>query len=150
MSEHKVTLNWKSDGSEFNYKTYTRNHTWDFSGRVQVNASAAEDYLGDPDQVDPEQAYVASLSSCHMLTFLAICAMKKITVTSYIDHATGYLEKGESGRPVLMRVDLHPDIVFGEGERPCREELIELHDRAHHECFLANSVRTEIRTIVEA
>jgi organic hydroperoxide reductase OsmC/OhrA len=149
MSEHKMTLSWKSDGSEFSYKSYTRNHTWEFSNGVQVGASAAAAYLGDPDQVDPEQAFVASLSSCHMLTFLAICAMKNITVESYIDKATGYLEKGDSGKPVLARVELHPRIVFGGPEQPSHEELVQLHDKAHHECFLANSVKTEIRTIMD-
>ena len=150
MSEHKATLTCAGDPAvEFTYKTFSRNHSWDFGNGNTIKASAATDYLGDGNCVDPEQAYVASLSSCHMLTFLAICSMKKITVESYVDEAVGYLEKGASGKPEITRIDLHPKTVFAAGVEVSEEKLAQLHDTAHHECFLANSVKTEITTVLE-
>ena len=146
MSAHQATITWKSDGSDFGYKTYSRSHTWTFENGHTVQASAAVDYLGTPDRVDPEQAFVASLSSCHMLTFLAFCALGKKEVLSYTDQATGTLGKGKNGKMVITQVLLRPEIEWAEGARPTREELEELHEKAHHECFLANSVTCEIHT----
>lgn len=150
MSEHKATLTWMRDPAvAFTYKTYSRNHGWDFGEGNTIKASAATDFLGDASCVDPEQAYVASLSSCHMLTFLAICSLQKLTVESYVDDAVGHLEKGATGKPELTRVELHPKTVFADGVVVSAEKLAELHDKAHHECFLANSVKTQITTILD-
>ena len=147
MSEHTATLTWKRDTEDFAYKTYSRAHAWDFGNGHTVQASAAADFLGDPSLVDPEQAYVASLSSCHMLTFLAFCALQKLTVDSYTDKAVGHLEKDPaSGKPVITRVELNPEIQFAPGIEVDRAKLEELHHKAHEECFLANSVKTEIVT----
>lgn len=146
MSEHIATLTWNRGDAAFDYKSYSRNHSWDFGNGTLITASAASDFLGDPDKVDPEQAFVASLSSCHMLTFLAIAAMSKITVESYTDRAVGHLEKNESGKPVITRVDLYPKIEFAEGSAPSDKMLERLHHKAHQECFLANSVTCEIVT----
>lgn len=148
MSEHRATLRWQRDGAEFTYKTYPRAHTWDFSNGHLVQASAASDYLGDESLVDPEQAYTASLSSCHALTFLAICSLQKLTVESYTDEAVGFLEKGDDGKPWLSKVELHPQVVFADGVEVDGAKLAELHERSHHECFLANSVKTEIVTVL--
>jgi len=148
MSEHPATLTWELGDAEFQYKTYSREHRWDFGhGRV-VNASAAVDFLGDEQLVDPEQAFTASLASCHALTFLTLCSLKKLTVERYVDRAVGFLEKGEDGKPWLARVELRPETTFAEGVKVDSDALAELHDRAHHECFLANSVKTEITTIL--
>ena len=89
MSEHRVSVSWKRDSSDFSYESYTRDHTWVFENGLEVEASSAPSFLGNPDRVDPEQAYVASLSSCHMLTFLALAAKKRFVVDSYEDRATG-------------------------------------------------------------
>jgi len=148
MSEHRATLTWKRNGAEFTYKTYSREHRWDFGNGHVVTASAAADFLGDESLVDPEQAYTASLSSCHALTFLAICALQKLTVESYTDEAVGFLEKGEGGKPWLSKVELRPKAVFAEGVEVDDAKLADLHDKAHHECFLANSVKTEIVTVL--
>ncbi len=144
MSEHRVTLTWNRGGRDFNYQSYSRDHTWTFEGGVRIDASAAPAYLGNADLVDPEEAFVASLSSCHMLTFLALAAKKRFVVESYTDSASGFLEKNAQGKLALTRVVLRPDIVFGTGGRPAPEALEELHDLAHHACFLANSVTTSI------
>lgn len=143
MTEHHATIEWERAGSEFTYKTYTRDHTWSFEGGVRVRASAAPAYLGSPELVDPEEALVASLSSCHMLTFLALAAKKRIVVERYSDAAVGTLEPNDEGRLAVTRVVLHPKIVFG-GEAPSPETVADLHHVAHEQCFIANSVRTNV------
>ena len=150
MSEHRVELEWLRETEGFAYKEYSRNHTWTFENGEVLRASAAVGYLGDKDCVDPEAAYAASLSSCHALTFLAIAAIKKLTVDSYRDRAVGFLEKdAESGQVVVTRVELHPVVEFADGVEVSRQQLEELHHRAHEECFLANSVKSEIVTVLE-
>lgn len=146
MSEHIANLTWERGDAPFDYKSYSRNHTWDFGHGATLTASAAADYLGDPDKVDPEQAFVAALSSCHMLTFLAFAAMSKIVVERYEDRAVGHLGKNERGKSVITRIDLHPKVTFAEGQAPSEEALERLHHKAHQECFLANSVTCEIVT----
>ncbi|MCP4848514.1 MAG: OsmC family peroxiredoxin [Verrucomicrobiaceae bacterium] len=149
MSEHRATLTWKHDGGEFTYKAFTREHRWDFGNGQLLNASAAPSFLGDEELVDPEQAYVASLSSCHALTFLAICSMQGIAVESYTDEAVGFLEKADDGKPWLARVELHPKVTFGNESKIALDnaKVSELHDKAHLECFLARSVKTRITVI---
>ena len=146
MATHTAKLNWKRNGADFGYKNYSRNHTWVFENGATLEASAATAYLGDPSKVDPEQAFAASLSSCHMLTFLAIASMQKRVIESYEDEAVAHLMKNDSGRMVITRVDLNPKIVWAEGSEPDRATLEKLHHNAHRECFLANSVTCEIVT----
>ena len=95
MSEHKVTLEWKRESADFSYESYNRDHVLIFEGGVRVPASAAPAYRGNPAHVNPEDALVAALSSCHMLTFLAVAAKKKFVVDGYSDHAVGFLEKNQ-------------------------------------------------------
>jgi organic hydroperoxide reductase OsmC/OhrA len=149
MSEHRSELIWKRDGTLFDYRSYSRNHLWKFENGLEIEASATSQFLGDASKVDPEGAYVASLSSCHMLTFLAVASRKKLTIDSYEDQAVGYLEKNEEGGLVIRKVLLHPKVVFEEDVSVSHEELISLHEFAHRECFIANSVKTEIETIIE-
>jgi organic hydroperoxide reductase OsmC/OhrA len=144
MSEHKATVKWARDGADFGYKTYSRNHVWIFQNGVELPASAAPAYLGDPNRVDPESAFVAALSSCHMLTFLALASNKGFVVDSYEDTAVGVLEKNANGKLAVTRVELHPKIAFGDDAEPTQAELSSLHDKAHRECFIANSVTTKI------
>lgn len=146
MSEHKAILRWERNGLDFGYKTYSRNHSWTFENGLSIEASAATQFLGDASKVDPEQAFVASLSSCHMLTFLAIASFKKIVVESYIDEAVGHLAKNEQGKFVIAKVELHPQVVFAEGNEPDRATLEAMHHKAHEDCFLANSVTCDIVT----
>ena len=143
MSEHRVSLEWKRDAEDFSYAAYTRDHTWTFGG-IAVEASAAPKFLGSAELVDPEQAFVASLSSCHMLTLLAIASRRGFVVDSYHDEAMGLLEKNEAGRLALTRVTLRPRIAFSGENQPSPEQLDAMHERAHQECFLANSVKTHI------
>ena len=143
MSEHKATIKWSNDSDTLAYATYTRDHLWSFHSH-QVPASAAPDYLGSEARVDPEEAYVASLSSCHMLTFLAIAAKRKLIVDQYVDNAVGYLQKNENGQLAITRVVLHPEVSFGGGSAVTQSDLESLHHGAHENCFIANSVKTVV------
>jgi len=108
-------------------------------------ASATPSYLGNPQRVDPEAAFVAALSSCHMLTFLALASNKGFVVDSYEDHAVGHLDKNAAGKLAVTRVELKPRIVFSSsGKQPSVSDLDWLHDKAHKECFIANSVTTDV------
>lgn len=143
MSVHRATVRWQPTAAPFAYETYSRTHTWRFEGGTEVQASASPAYQGDPALVDPEEAFVASLASCHLLTFLALAAHAGRTVEAYEDEAEGTLEKNDDGRLAVTRVVLRPRVTF-EGEAPSAEELARLHARAHAGCFIAASVRTEV------
>jgi organic hydroperoxide reductase OsmC/OhrA len=144
MSEHSVTVEWKRETPDFEYRSYNRDHDWVFDAGITVRASANPAYQGSERCVDPEEAFVASLSSCHMLTFLAMAARDRYVVDRYRDQAVGVLGKDPSGHLAMTRVTLRPEVAFG-GERvPGPEEIRQLHDRAHHACFIASSVKTEV------
>jgi len=146
MSEHKATIKWSRAGKDFTYKTYSRDHVWSVNGN-DVPASATTAYLGNPSRVDPEAALVAALASCHMLTFLALAANKGFIVERYEDAAVGHLEKNAAGKLAITRVELHPSITYGGEKQPAAADLEWLHDKAHKECFIANSVTTEVRVV---
>lgn len=143
MSLHKACIEWKRESSDFSYESYNREHEWRFENGIALNASAAPEFRGSADCVDPEEAFVAAISSCHMLTFLAICARRRITVDRYVDQAVGYLERAENNKWRITRVELKPEITYS-GPAPGNEQLQRLHERSHQECFIANSVATEI------
>ena len=143
MSEYRATIVWNRQGTEFAYKEYNRDHVWKFEGGSEVRASAAPKYLGNDALVDPEQAFVASLSSCHMLTFLALAARDGFIVDNYEDPAVGFMERNEKKRIAITRVVLRPKITWG-SEPPDQEKLDELHHQAHEHCFIASSVTTKI------
>jgi len=145
MSEHKVNLTWKRGDAPFEYQKYPRNHTWKFDGGHEMTASAAPAYLGDPKQVDPEEAFVASLSSCHMLTFLAIACKKKFVLDEYVDEAVGVMEKNAEGRLAITHVTLKQRLKFSGDKQPSASEIEEMNHAAHDQCFIANSVKTEIK-----
>jgi len=143
LSEHRVRVSWERGGVDFAYESYPRDHAWSFEGGVRVPASAAPAFRGSPERVDPEAAFVAALSSCHMLTFLAIASRKRLVVDGYQDDATGFLEKNDAGRLAMTRVVLRPRVAFA-GAQPASEVVADLHERAHRECFIANSVLTRV------
>jgi organic hydroperoxide reductase OsmC/OhrA len=145
MSEYKVTLKWERGGVEFSYLKYPRDHTWSFDGGHTMKATAAPAYVGNPAYVDPEEAFVASLSSCHMLTFLAIACKQRFVLDSYEDEAVGHLEKNADGKLAITRVELCPKITWGGDRTPNAEELDKMHHAAHENCFIANSVKTEVK-----
>jgi len=154
MSKHRATIRWQRDGQPFTDNRYSRAHSWHFDGGAEIAASASPDVVPLPHSVaanvDPEEAYVASLSSCHMLTFLAIAAKRKFLVDSYVDEAEGLLAENAVGRLAVTRVTLRPRVKFSGEKQPSREQLEKMHHRSHELCFIANSVLTEVVTeIVE-
>jgi organic hydroperoxide reductase OsmC/OhrA len=140
MAEHKIRLTWNDGGKPFTYEAYPREHQIAFKDGQQVmTASASPAYKGDGRHGDPEDMLVAALSSCHMLSLLAICTKKKVTVTSYEDDAVGFLEN-DGGKLWITRVILRPKVVC-DVDAATMEHI---HHLAHEACFIANSVKTEV------
>ena len=150
MAEHKARIEWarKGDPADFAKGKYGREHTWSFDGGVTVPASAAPSVVpapwSNPANVDPEEAFVAAISGCHMLTFLSIAAKKRFTVDRYDDKALGIMTKNENGKLFVSKVTLDPTIAFSGDKQPTPEQIADMHHLAHKECFIANSVLTEI------
>lgn len=147
MSEHKAIIRWQCDTPDFLRGRYSRAHTWTFDGGVTVPASSAPSAvpvpMSNPDNVDPEEAFVASLSSCHMLTFLYFAMRGGFQVDAYEDGAVGVMSKNDKGKMWVSRVTLNPKITWGGDREPTPEQVAHLHHQAHADCFIANSVKTE-------
>jgi len=148
MSTHTATVTWQRGAAAFVDNRYSRVHDWAFDGGTQVRAAASPDVvplaLTAADAVDPEEAFVAALSSCHMLWFLSIAAQKGWCVNRYEDAALGHMRKNADGRLAITEIVLRPRIEFV-GRTPTAEELTALHHAAHAQCFLAASVKADIR-----
>lgn len=149
MADYIATVRWQNDeGQDYPKGKYTRAHTWAFDGGIVVPASASPHVVRLPysreEAVDPEEAFVASISSCHMLSFLWVAAEKGFVVESYIDEARGHMRKNEAGRTAVTKVELFPRTWFSGESRPTEKQLKAMHHEAHDICFIANSVRTEI------
>jgi organic hydroperoxide reductase OsmC/OhrA len=149
MSEHKAIIRWKRTSEEFLKGKYSREHTWSFDGGLTVPASPSPSVVpvpfSNPANVDPEEAYVASISSCHMLTFLFVASKQGFQVDSYEDEAIGHMTKNEKGVPWVSSVTLHPKIVYGDAKLPTAADLDHLHHLAHEQCFIANSIKTQVK-----
>src|SRR5262245_38376699 len=147
--EYKATVSWKrGPGEAFADGKFSRAHEWKFDGGVTVPASSSPLSVKVPfsrtDAVDPEEALVAALSSCHMLTFLYFAAKQGFVVDSYDDAAVGVMTKNDRGKLFVSKVTLRPRIAFSGAKRPSDAELAQLHHHAHEECYIANSVLTEV------
>jgi organic hydroperoxide reductase OsmC/OhrA len=149
MSEHRATIKWKAGEGDFAKGRYSREHTWTFDGGTVVSASSSPSVvptpMSNPTYVDPEEAFVASLSSCHMLTFLYAANRKGFVVSSYDDEAVGTTSKNEAGVPWISTVVLRPRIMYAGDKEPTPEEEHALHEAAHHGCFIAQSVKTDVK-----
>lgn len=149
MSRHTAAIHWQRNGARFTDNRYSRGHSWRFDGGIEVPASASPQVVPLPlsveTAVDPEEAFVASLAACHMLWFLSIAAGRGFVVDSYCDEAEGVLARDPEGRRSVTRVTLRPRVRFGGDLHPHRGELEAMHEEAHRQCFLAASVKTEIR-----
>ena len=142
--EHHATIDWRRTSDSYTYETYNRAHEWRFH-EVTVPASSAPDFRGEAERVNPEEAFIAALSSCHMLTFLAVASKRKLSLDSYHDEAVGYLEKSQAGRLAITRVILRPRIQWSQGVTVTKADLDTIHHHAHEGCFIANSVTTDVR-----
>jgi len=149
MAEYRTVVEWTRAGATFTDDRYSRSHRWLFDGGVEVPASSSPHIVPLPMSVaaavDPEEAFVASLSSCHMLWFLSIAARRRFIVDSYQDHAVGIMGKDAAGRLAMTQVTLRPEAQFSGARRPAADEVLEMHHEAHEQCFIANSVKTEVR-----
>ena len=148
MADYTATVTWERSGARFTDNRYSRAHHWRFDGGAVIPASSSPHVvpipLSDPAAVDPEEAFVASLSSCHMLWFLYFAAKGGFVVDRYEDDAVGRMEKNAAGRMMMTRVVLRPRVAFSGGRVPAPEEVRQMHDKAHHECYIAQSVHTEV------
>ena len=150
MADHRATITWqgRATPADFVKGKYSREHAWAFDGGITVAASSSPSVVPAPWSnagfVDPEEAYVASIASCHMLAFLYVAAKAGFAVASYRDEAIGVMTKNERGVPWVSKVTLAPVIALGGDKQPTAAELAALHHAAHDACFIANSVKTEI------
>jgi organic hydroperoxide reductase OsmC/OhrA len=149
VARYTAEIVWERGTQTFVDNRYSRRHLWRFDGGAEVPASSSPHVvalpLSDASAVDPEEAFVASLSSCHMLWFLHIAGKRKFCVDRYVDMAEGTMEKNAAGKLAMTRVTLRPRIQFSGDRQPTRSELDEMHHQAHEECYIANSVKTEVR-----
>jgi organic hydroperoxide reductase OsmC/OhrA len=148
--EYRARITWERGIQPFTDNKYDRGHLWTFDGGVQVPGSSAPSSVplySREDAVDPEEALVAALSSCHMLFFLAFCAIKGFCVDVYVDDALGTMSKNEKGKLFISRIALKPVVTWSGAKRPTPEDIDRLHHRAHEECYIASSLRAEIDII---
>ncbi|SMC28211.1 Organic hydroperoxide reductase OsmC/OhrA [Andreprevotia lacus DSM 23236] len=149
MAHYTAQISWSRDGQDFLGQRYSRRHTVRFDGGVAVAGSSSPHVVplpySDEHAVDPEEMFVASLSSCHMLWFLALAAKAGHCVELYVDDADGVMARNEAGQLAMTVVTLRPQVEFSPETRPDRDTLLRLHHDAHEACFIANSVRTEVR-----
>lgn len=149
MSSYSAEVSWQRHGEDFLGNRYSRRHLLRFDGGLEVPGSSSPHVvplpMSDASALDPEEAFVASLSSCHMLWFLSIAAKRRFCVDSYLDKAEGVMAKNADGKLAMTVVTLRPAVSFSGERQPTREELDKLHHEAHEACFIANSVKTEVR-----
>lgn len=149
MSKHMATISWKRTSPDFLTGKYSREHTWHFDGGATVSASSSPSVVpvpcSNPAHVDPEEAFVAAVSSCHMLTYLFLACQDGFQVERYDDEAMGVMAKNERGVPWVSVVTLHPRIVYSGGKLPTPADEERLHHLAHEQCFIANSIKTEVK-----
>ena len=149
MSTYTATILWQRNGAAFTDQRYSRAHEWHFDGGAVVPGSSSPHSVplpySDAAAVDPEEAFVAALSSCHLLWFLHLAAKAGFVVERYEDRADGVMAKNAEGKLAMTLVTLRPQVVFAGETQPSRAEVEALHHAAHEECFIANSVKSEVR-----
>jgi len=148
MAEYKATIKWQRKSPDFVQGKYSREHTWTFDGGVTIGASSSPHVVpvpwSNPALIDPEEAFVGAISSCHMLTFLFLAAKRGFQIDSYEDEAVGLMTKNEKGVPWISSVTLNPKIAYSGDKLPSPTDAEQLHHLAHEQCFIAQSVKTDI------
>lgn len=148
MHIYEATVTWNRGDQKFVDNRYSRGHAWRFDGGTEVPASSSPHVVPVPmsvaANVDPEEAFVAAVSSCHMLFFLSIAAKGGFVIDCYDDRAFGVMEKNTEGRIAMTRITLRPHIAFGGERHPTLEEIARMHHESHEQCFIANSIKTEV------
>lgn len=153
MTKYTATISWSRNQDSFSDNKYSRVHTWAFDGGAVVKASSSPHVVPVPyssaEAIDPEEAFVASLSSCHMLWFLHLAAKGGFVVEQYEDSAEGVMARNESGKLAMTEVSLHPKVKFAGDSQPNTSGIEQLHHAAHEECFIANSVKSKVQVVIE-
>jgi len=148
MSRYTASVRWTRGEAKFTDNRYSRRHAWRFDGGAEVAGSSSPHSVplpySDATAVDPEEAFVAAISSCHMLFFLSLAAKRGHRIDDYVDDAEGFLEKDAAGLMSMTRVILHPHVVWSGDKRPSADDISAMHDEAHHLCYIANSVKSTI------
>lgn len=148
MHKYEAKITWNRNGAVFTDIKYSRGHEWSFDGGITVPASSSPLVVRPPlsvaEAIDPEEALVAAASSCHMLYFLYFAAKKGFVVDSYVDNAIGLMEKTPNGKTAITKITLRPEIKYSEDKTPSDSELAEMHHKAHEECTIANSIKSEV------
>lgn len=149
MTEYLASISWERFGAAFTDNRYSRAHVWRFDEGLEVPASSSPHSVPPPlsqtRAVDPEEAFVASIASCHMLWFLSIAAKRGFVVERYLDTPVGVLGQNAAGKTAMTLVTLHPAVAFDGGRQPTQDEIVAMHHAAHEQCYLANSVTAEVR-----
>jgi organic hydroperoxide reductase OsmC/OhrA len=148
MSEHRIGLEWSRNGGPFARGNYSPDHLIRYAGGQTLHGSPSSNYMGNDAYADPEQLLLSSLSACHMLTFLAVCANRGYIVDSYHDDAVATLDRNAEGKMAVVKAILAPKILFSGDKQPSADEYAKLHERAHQACFIANSVKTQVEVKV--
>ncbi len=149
MEEFKVKIEWYNSDELLSFDHYSRNHTVLFGGEQVLKNSSAKNYKGDPNASNPEELLLSALSSCHMLTFLAIASKSGHVISSYTDEAICYLDKNVENKIAVSKIVLHPKVIFTGNKIPDLEKIKTMHDKAHHNCFIANSIKSEVTIVTE-
>lgn len=145
MSKYTITLNWQNtDLNNFTYDHYNRDHSVNFGGDQKLKNSSAPEYKGSVNASNPEELLGAAVASCHMLTFLAIASKSQINVKEYTCRAEAILDKKENGKMAVTEINLFPEIVFYGDKQPDSEQLKKMHEKAHHNCFIAQSIESKV------
>ncbi|MBM5573234.1 OsmC family protein [Deefgea sp. CFH1-16] len=149
MSEHSSEVIWARNGQDFIDNRYSRKHLLRFDGGIEVAGSSSPHVvpipMSDAAAIDPEEAFISSISSCHMLWFLSIAAKQKFCVDRYFDKAIGVMAKNLDGKVAMSVVTLKPEVVFSGETLPTQDQINNMHHQAHEACFIANSIKTEVR-----
>tara|TARA_B100000029_G_C17566560_1_gene955256 strand:+ start:1087 stop:1536 length:450 start_codon:yes stop_codon:yes gene_type:complete len=148
MKNLSIELNWNLGKGELIYGKYSTDHIIIINDKILLNAGSTVDYGGSPNNLNPEQSLAAAMSSCHMMTFLALAAKVKWPVIKYDDRAIAYLGKNSKGKMCVNKIELNPKITFESNFSVSNEEMAKIHDRSHRYCFIANSLSEEVEIII--
>ena len=148
MNNLSIELNWTIGSGELSYGKYNTDHKIRINDEILLNGGSAADYGGSPNNLNPEQALAAAMSSCHMMTFLALAAKMKWPVITYEDKAVAYLGKNSSHKMSIIKIELNPKIAFRNNFSVSVEEMAKIQDRSHRYCFIANSLSEEVEVVI--
>ena len=148
MNNLSIELNWLLEDGELSYGKYSTDHKIKINDEIIINAGSAAEYGGNPNNLNPEQAFVAAVSSCHMMTFLALAAKMKWPVIRYEDKAVAYLGKNSKGKMSVSKIELNPKVSFENNFSVSDEEMEKMQDRSHRYCFIANSLSDEVVMVI--